>query len=225
MTKSTSSPATHNPGQGPLYGVLSVALFAHLFCILVAFSGNGPRSLLQVRLLAALRPYVQLLNFDPNLTPYQLTHATIDDVDHRLEILPAGADAADDSAWIVLPGEGFRSLDAYKRQQRFAKAMAVLTEQENDELVAEFARSAGSFALQQLDVTPQQIRVRRHLLQSWDASAGRGPGPRNPHAAAYFETAYAANVLSDEAGNVDVIKISGRRETALPTSEGAAESP
>lgn len=225
MAKTSPPDAARPPGDGPVYGLLSVLLFAHLFCILVALCGNWSRSPLEQRLLSALRPYLQLLNFDPNMTPYQLTHATIDDVDHRLEWLPKGANASEPAAWIAVPADGFRGSDRYKRLQRFAKTVAVLNAQENEDLTAELARSAGAHALVQRKFTPAQVRVRRHLLQTWEASAGRGPGPRDPNAATYFETAYAANVLTDDAGNVDVIKVSGRSETALPTTEGATNQP
>lgn len=219
MAKTPASTPSEPSGDSPLHAVISVFLVVHLFCVFVALSANWSSSQLQQRLLGVLRPYLQLLNFDPNLTPYHLTHATIDDVDHRLEILPAGRSVENDRDWTVLPEGGFRGAPSYKRLQRFAKTIAVLAEQENDDATAELARSTGAWAQHQRGVTPRQVRVRKHLLQTREAAFAGTATARDPNDASYFTTAYAANVLVDARGNVAVVKVSGRRDTALPTAE------
>ena len=85
-------PPAGEPSSRPF---ISLLLFIHLFCVFVAMSSNLSRSGLQDRLLRVLSPYTQLLGFDLNYTPYHFTHNLPLDVDHRVELLAAGRDAAD----------------------------------------------------------------------------------------------------------------------------------
>jgi hypothetical protein len=223
MAKQKSPESSSEPGSHPVFALLSLLIFIHLFCIFTSLSANVTASLLQARLLAVLRPYVQLLNFDLNFKPYHLTHATSLDVDHQLEILPEGKNPDEPGDWLVIPSGGLRGGEPYKRQQRLARLMAIFAEQENDNFAAIVAEDIGRYFLAR-DVRATQVRVRRHLLQTWDAASGRGtPEQRNPDDPAYFQTAYAANVLIDSADNVLITKIAGRRETARPTGPSTEE--
>ena len=83
--------------------VVSIVLFAHVFVVSVCLAANLAPSTLEQRLLQFFQPYAQLLNFDLDGTRYYLTHATVRDVDHRIEVLPAAAtgDADDQWAWLA----------------------------------------------------------------------------------------------------------------------------
>jgi hypothetical protein len=225
MAKQKSTETSNEPGSHPIYPVLSLLIFIHLFCVFISLTSNVTASLLQARLLGVLRPYVQLMNFDLNFKPYHLTHATVIDVDNRIEILPEGGDPDEAGDWIVLPGSGFRGGEAYQRQQRLARLLSIFAEQENDNFAAIVSEDVGRHFLAQ-GIRPQQIRSRRHLLQTWDAVAGLGTTAQaNPDDPAYFQTAYTANVLVDSANNVAIIKVSGRRETAQPTGPSMEATP
>lgn len=216
--------AANNSASGPgrisdrLRSVVSLVLALHLFVLFFALSGNYFRSPLQARILGVLRPYAQLLNFELDFLPYQLTHAQISDVDHRIELLPAGSQADDDSAWLVLPDRGFRGGERYKRYQRLGRLLAFLAEENAGAGPSLLARSVVENALHQGDVRPDQVRVRRHLLQSPDIFSGGTPEQRDPNAPTYFRVVYAANALISETGQVELIKIDDTAEVALPES-------
>jgi hypothetical protein len=225
MARQNSTEPSTEPGSHPIYGVLSLLIFIHLFCIFISLTSNVSASLLQAQLLRVLHPYVQLMNFDLNFKPYHLTHATGMDVDHRIEVLPEGLDAEQQENWILLPQPGFPGSEAYQRQQRLARLLTFFAEQENDNFSAIVAEDIGRHFLAQ-GIRARQIRARRHLLQTWDAAAGRGSAAeRNPDDPTYFQTSYAANVLIDSADNVAVTKISERREVAQPTGPSTEPTP
>lgn len=183
--------------------LLSLLIFCHLFCVLVALSGNLLPSALQSRLLRFFSPYTQLLNFDLNYTPMHLTHGSLDDVDHRLEVLRVGEDENDASAWIALPEAGPRRGERYQRYQRLAAAMAFSADRDTAGLLA---RSVAGNVWHQDGVKPKQIRCRKHLLQGMDVVSGGTPEQRDPASALYFREAYRANVIVTSDGQVEVIR-------------------
>jgi len=104
MPADAKSPATDQP---PVPGdntraLVSLLLFMHLFIVFVCFAANLIPSELEMRLLRLFQPYAQLLNFDLDGTRYYLTHATARDVDHRWEVLPAGAPGGTENGWQVM---------------------------------------------------------------------------------------------------------------------------
>ncbi len=82
--------------------LISIALFAHLFVVVVCLAANLAPSMLEQRLLQFFQPYAQLLNFDLDGTRYYLTHATVRDVDNRIEVLPARAADDGEDRWMPL---------------------------------------------------------------------------------------------------------------------------
>ncbi len=212
-----SSTTENQPGaRSELFrGVISLLIFIHLFCVWVGMSANVGRSALQARLLSRLRPYTQLLNFDLDFTPYHLTHATMLDVDNRIEILPEGLDAADADNWIVLPDAVYPGGLQYKRQQRLADTLAFYAESED--YAGFIAQGVAANYLQQRQIRPAQIRCRRHLLQPREAPTGTA-AEQNPNDPLYFEVAYAANVVVGRDGRVSVVKIDEASQVAQPDS-------
>ena len=201
---------------------LGVSLFVivHLFFVFAALASNvAPRSELQRRLLVKFAFYTQLLNLDLDFTPYHLTHATEQDVDHRLEILMEGDPDVDEN-WLVLPDAGVRIGERYKRYQRLARVMAMLAEDDN--AVSWIASSVGAHFLHARHARPQQVRCRRHMLQSWTAVRGGSAADRDPNSSNYFRQAYLADcvILSDN--RVRVNKRDDEGQVAQPASRTQA---
>jgi hypothetical protein len=193
--------------------LLSLLIFCHLFCVLVALSGSLMPSALQSRLLRLFSPYTQLLNFDLNYTPMHLTQGTLEDVDHQLEVLPAGQDENDGSAWIALPEAGPRHGERYQRYERLAAAMALSADRDTAGLLA---RSVAGNVWHQDGVKLQQVRCRKHLLQGMDAVSGGTPEQRDPASALYFREAYRVNVIVTSDGQVEVVRAEKTSQVARP---------
>src|SRR5437773_12178420 len=69
-----SKPASSNDdSQAMLRSVVSLLLSIHLFCVAVVLASNFRRSPLQSRLVSIFACYTQLLDFDPEYTPYYYT--------------------------------------------------------------------------------------------------------------------------------------------------------
>jgi len=189
-------------------------ILIHFFCVLLAFSGNVLRSALQSTLIEILRPYLQLLNFDPDFAPFHLTRGSVDDVDHRWEVLPVGQSATDLRAWKRLPPNASKWGESVKRWQRLSK-LAAMQSQDNEAIAGELARGAAQYAFNQLNIRAQQIRCRRvHEIQSWDETND-----------ALREFPYVASVLIDDQGRVSVARVSEKSQTAPPANTPDRGSP
>ncbi len=201
-----------------LRGVASLLIFVHLFFVFVALSGNWLRSPLQARILEKFAFYTQLFNFDPDFTPYHLTAGQLDG-DYRVEVLPAGRDAADDAAWITLPEPAWRT-PRYRRYQRLGMVFGELAG--DDEQAARIAESVALHFLHRRGVQPAQVRARRHLPQSREQRLAAGQLERDPHSSLYLEVPYAADVLvmGDEVG---VKKHESSAQVAQPGTAAASQ--
>jgi len=192
----------------------TIFILIHFFCVLLAFSGNVMRSALQDGLIKVLRPYLQLLNFDPDFAPFHLTRGTVEDVDHRWEVLPAGESSTDPRAWKRLPSDASKWGESLKRWQRMSK-LAAMQSQDNEGVAGELARGAAQYAYYHLKIKAQQIRCRRvHEIQTWDAT---NEGLR--------EFPYIANVLIDDRGHVNVARVSEKSQTAPPANAPGDSTP
>jgi hypothetical protein len=216
--------------DGPLYSLASLIVFVHLFCVLIALGANLTASPLQLRVLQIFRPYLQLLNFDPEFTLFHFTHAGPNDVDHRWEVLAAADPAADDSAWQALPDAGrFHGSDDYRRRQRLARFQSEQSDVDavgGEAAAAELARSVAEYFVHRRGLTVQEIRCRRHLLQTWAAFSEQATAAdRDPNHPSYFDTSYAARVVSDALGNVRVVRRSQARDAAIPRQPAADNNP
>jgi hypothetical protein len=207
---------------------VSLVLVAHLFLLFVALSASYAPSRVQARILSRFGVYTQTLNLDrnsipyefptpyPNFAPYHLTHATMDDVDHRIEVLPEGKDPDSDADWIVLPDVGTRGTDRYQRYQRMARMMAFFAQQ--DEVTASLARDVGAHFLRQRGIRPQRVRCRKHMLQPYGVIQGGTSEQRDPNDPSYFRVVYDANIVISRTGAVSVVKLAQDSEVAQPTS-------
>ena len=147
-----SAPSASKSDGSPdiLRSVLSIVIFAHLFCVAVVLSSNLRRSALQSRLVKVFAIYTQLLDFDPDFTPYYYTFGRDVDNDARLVVdLYADADlSARDQPLVktvTLPAHGTNWLGDRRRYFSLARIVALNSqpENENDELTGEIAKAVG----------------------------------------------------------------------------------
>lgn len=198
---------------------ISLALFIHLFCVLVVMSANMQRSPLQSRVVRVLRPYTQVFNFELDYVPYYLTHATEFDVDHRIEVLPQGADPEDRDQWTSISEGRTRGGQPYRRFQRFARVLDFFSAQQgaDETLPGIVAEDVAEHYVHQHEIVPARVRCRRHVLQNREVIAAGTPEQRDPwDEETYFRTPYQANVLVDEKRDVDVVKIDPESQVAQP---------
>lgn len=213
--------ASGNSGLTPgVRTALSLGLIIHLFLAFVAMSANlAPvYSRVQARILTNFSLYTRLLAIDLNFTSFYWTHASVDDVDHRIDVLPAGKRAEVNSDWIHLPDVGVRGSDRYQRYLRLASTWSLMSQQ--DELTAAIAKSVGTSFLEQRQLRPARVRCQRHMLQSWEAIRGGTQTQRNPDDPSYFQVAYDANLVISRNGTVSVVKLAEAGEIAQPGSGG-----
>jgi len=205
------------PPNATAQSIATILIVVHFFCILVALSGNVLRSSLQDTLIRqVLRPYLQFFNFDPDFAPFHLTRGTVEDADHRWEVLPVGQSPGDPNAWKPLPENALRWGESLKRWQRLGSLASMQATLDNEEAAAEIARGAASYALYTLKIKPQQVRCRRlHDMQTWDETSPEG----------LREFPYVANIVIDERGNVSAARVSERRETAQPENSTGNTTP
>lgn len=206
---------------------LSLALFIHLFCVLVALSGSMYRSGLQERLLGLFAPYTQFLGFDPTPATFYLTHGTPSDFGHSVEVLPAGKDARDNANWIELEDRGASGGERYGRTQRLASLMGLFAErsetatrekrsdEEANEALNLLARGLATHLLRQQDVRPQQIRCRRHASQDVEALEGTAE-QRDPFSESYFQEVYRASTIVMDQGQVEILRTNQEARDVAP---------
>ena len=132
--------------------------------------------------------------------------------------------AADtDENWHALPDEGLRMGERYKRYQRLGRVMAMLAEDDN--AVSWIASSVGAHFLHARNTRLQQVRCRRHMLQSWAAIRGGTAADRDPNSSNYFQQTYLADcvILSDN--QVRVNKRDDAGQVAQPTGREQTSNP
>ncbi len=205
--------------------VLSLLLVIHLFCIFMAVGTVLPTAPLHRRLVYILAPYVQLLNFDVDSTPYYLTHNTNLDVDHRIELLPRGADRSVADNWAVLPDVGFRGGERYRRFQRLAHVMAYFTQTDQEAIPAIIAKAVVQSYLSHTGAAPAYVRCRGHLPIERDWVTRGTAAQRDPNDEMHFTVVYGALVTVTD-GEVDVTADASASEVASPaTDPTSADSP
>jgi hypothetical protein len=204
--------------------LISIAIFAHLFVVVVCLAANLAPSTLEQRLMQFFQPYAELLNFDLDGTRYYLTHATIRDVDHRIEVLPAEAANDGEDQWVPL-ARGLRGGERYHRHQRFADAMSFF---QDDEAMTALMAEGVARCCTVLDAAPvREVRLRQHLLQSPEAVRDDVPAQRDPDAANYFALLYRAHVVIGDRGQIRVLKreAASLEATSERRTQGARKEP
>ena len=197
------------PQMDTARSVISIFLFIQLFVVFVCLSANFAPSTAQQRLLRFFQPYTQLLNFELDGTRYFLTHATIRDVDHRIEILPNSESDSSDNSWQTI-SRGLQGSERYHRYQRLADTMAFF--QEDEATTALIAEAVAHCYASQQATTVGQLRCRQHTLQSWEALDSPIPEQNDPQNPVYFAVIYRANVLTTSNDQIRILK---RAEAAL----------
>jgi hypothetical protein len=224
-TKSDGSPDV-------LRSLLSILIFAHLFCVAVVLSSNLRRSALQTRLVKIFAGYTQLLDFDPDFTPYYYTFGRDIDNDARLVVdlyadadLPVTAQPLVKS--ITLPEGGSNWLGDRRRYFALARIMALNSqpENENDELTGEIAKAVGGRVMREHGAKRSVVRCIQRLSQPLDLSLLNPGFPRdNPLDARYELMPYEADVWIDEDNQVQTLKRASRAEVA-PRQNAPATTP
>lgn len=199
---------------------ISLVLFVHLFCVFLSLSAFLSRSRVQDQLLRFFRPYVETLNLSMRFTPpYFLSHGDLTDVDHRIEVLPEGADATRNESWLA-PERGWRGGERLRRYQRLGVVLGFLSERDDPAALV-----AGDVASRMIaeGQKVQQIRCRQHMLQYWERVSNGTAAERNPNDASYFRVPYLADVGEAKGGKATISKTSTeRRDVASPTRPGAS---
>ena len=205
-------PSDRIAGNSTVRSVASLALFIHLFCLALVLTSNQAASPLQQRLLFVFRPYTQLLNFDVSYTRFDYTQETIDDADQRIEYLPAGKSNSEASDWVHLTA-GVPGSDRLQRFQRLAGVMSYFASREDDGTTAVIAAALGAHLYRNGEPI-DEIRIRRHVLQTPDQVQGTSVAERDPNSSMYFQDVYRAQVID---GGDAVQKVEERGQVAPPT--------
>jgi len=206
---SSSSDPTKDPPLDPtLRSVVSLLLVLHLFCVGVVLASNFRRSLLQNELVRIFAPYTQLLDFDPQQTPYFYTFGRPidDDAVFVLDLYAKGEEPAAGQPLVRtvrLPEGGSNWFGDRQRYFQLARLLALYAdpENENDDITSEIARSVGARIMRESASGRAVLRVVRRDTQ---------PPPTVPLAAGFPEDApteraydtviYEADVWLDEDG-------------------------
>jgi hypothetical protein len=233
MASNSSATSTSDGSPDLLRSVLSVLIFVHLFCVAVVLSSNLGRSELQNRLVGIFAIYTQLLNFDPDFTPYYYTFGRDVDNDARLVVdLYADADLPVTAQPLVksvtLPDGGTNWLGDRRRYFALGRNVAfnAQPEQENDDRTGEIARAVGARVMRENGAKRAVVRCIQRLSQPLDL-ADLNPGfPRdNPLAPEYELMPYEADVWIDEDNQVQLIKRASRAEVAPRQNAPASTAP
>lgn len=176
----------------------SLAISIHLLVVAAGLYGSmapgrdGDRNLKE-RLRGVVTPYTQLLNFD-STARFALTHATGEDVDCRIEFLPAGDNPDENSQWVAVE-KGWRGTDCRLRYQRLSEILAGYGDSRNDDGAAVVATAICEHLALQLGTDVQQIRCTRRLLQEPGDVDGSNLDRRNPSDSSYVVEVYRAEPI------------------------------
>jgi hypothetical protein len=219
---SASTPAQSDYDWATLRSILSLLLVIHLFCVAVVLASNFRRSQLQNRLVSIFACYTQLLDFDPDFTPYFYTLGRPIDDDARLTIdLYADADqpvtAQQMLKTVRLPEGGTNWLGDRRRYFRLAQILAAGAdpENENDDLTGEIARAVGARVMRESQARRAVLHCNRRMSQPLNLTTLNPGFPADrPTDAAYDRVVYEADVWIDEDNQVQVLKRASRAEVA-----------
>lgn len=206
--------------------ILSLIIVLHFCCVFTVLASNLRRSALQNRLVSIFAAYTQLLNFDPDYSPYYHTLAREQD-DDAILIVDLYPDATSPIAGqtilktIELPDGGSRWGESRRRYLALAKIIQANAPQEGeaepaqDATAGEIAKAIGRGLILQHKAGRAVVRCVRRMSQPMDLTA-LDPGfpPNSPTDARYDITVYTADVFIDEEGETIVVKRASRNELA-----------
>lgn len=182
-------------------GLVSLAIVVHLLVVFVGLAGNMLQSPLVERLQQITSPYGQTLNVVPRRSQLQLTHATVEDDDHRLEIR-----SPDMRRRLVLPQHeapgGFQQL----RNQRLASQIARYVATEDEPPMAMLLQGIGGYAMAKLRVERVTIECQRLEPQPLEPSQSAPLGA--------VEMVYRATAFRDAHGRTMLLGGSPEEEVA-----------
>jgi hypothetical protein len=236
---SSAQSAASDPLSPTLRSVVSLSIFLHLFCVAVVLSSNFRRSRLQSELVRIFACYTQLLDFDPQFTPYYHTlgRAIDDDTWLTIDLYAKGEERAADQPLVKsvrLPEGGSNWLGDRRRHFQLARLIALYAdpESENDDMTSEIARSVAARVMRETGNHRAVFRCVRRMSQPLEL-ADLNPGfPPDPTAPAYDVQLYEADVWIDEDGKLAAQKRSSAAEvaprqpspTTAPKSKAGADS-
>lgn len=201
--------------------VASLLIFMHFFCVFVVLSSNNLRSPLQNRLVQVFGFYTQLLNFDPDFTPYVFTTGPRNDDCVLVIDLYADGDKSVTQQellkTVTLPDRGSKLLDGQKRYFSLARLINGANDPLNplDEITGEVARAVGARMMAEHDARRCVVRCVQRFSQPIDLDTMEQRFDRDdPTAPAYDQVTYEADVWYDEDNVVQAIKRSARNEVA-----------
>lgn len=204
--------------------LISVLLFAHLFCVFVVLGSNYRRSPLLSRLVSFFAVYTQALDFDPNFTPFHLTTGQTADDDHILEIEMVDGPAAGQK--FSLPPLRGHWLDHRRRfmavNNLFATQAEFLADERDDandvsasQATAELAKAIGGYHLREHGGTHCVLKLIHRLSQPQELEALPATFPRdNPRAPEYHTLLYTADVILAGDGSLIATRRQSSRDVA-----------
>jgi hypothetical protein len=218
------------PVDPTLRSVVSLVLVLHLFCVAVVLASNFRRSQLQSELVRIFAAYTQLLDFDPQFTPYYYTlgRPIDDDTFFQIDLYakgdqPAAAQSVVKS--VKLPKGGSNWFGDRQRFMQLAKLLSQYAdpEAENDDITSEVARAVGGRIMRETGNQRAVLRVVRRESQPPPLVPLLPGFPEDkPTDPAYDRLAYEADVWIDEDGGVLVQKRSSAAEVAPRQNNPAA---
>jgi hypothetical protein len=218
----TDSAASSRTAWNPTWrSVASLLIFIHFFCVFTVLASNRMRSPLQARLVEVFAGYTQLLNFDPDFTPYYLVSGpTTDDCTITIDLYADGEKPVAQQELlktITLPDRGSKLVGSQRRYITVAKMVANFASPEidRDEFSGEIARAVGGRIMAENGARRCVFRVQQRSSQPINLDDLNPGYPRdNPTAPQYDIPVYEADVWFDEDNQVQAIKRSARNEVA-----------
>jgi hypothetical protein len=194
--------------------LVSVLLFAHLFCAVVALSVGFMPSPLGMRFLERMGLYTQILCLDPRFAHPQLTVGTSelnrdfsDDVVFDLTL-------SDSNLTLPTPGVGqWTGSNRRYAQLALAIAKAADPETENEAAAAGLARGVALEAMAATGSDRATLEVVRWRSQSNILEPNEAEDPSSP---SYKEVLYTVDIVRKADGKVVVSKHSPKRDVAPP---------
>lgn len=218
------------PWNPTVRSVITVLLVIHFTCVFVVLSSNNFRSPLQNRLVRLFGAYTQLLNFDPNFSPFALTSG--EQTDDAAIVVELYADRDKPVTQqkmmkaVTLPDHGSKWLDGQKRYFSLGRLIAynsdpMIAGNGGDDITAEVARAVGKKIMTENGAQRCVVRCLRRASQPMNIEEVLPGFPRdNPEDPRYDTAVYEADVWLDEDNQVQAIKRSAANEVA-PRQSGS----